>query len=119
VEHFGEKLRRLRGDRTQKSVAEALEIPQTTLSSLENQKSIPRGDVLRNLAEYFKVSIEYFYDAPVLESSDQAKTWLDDVRKKAEGRDTVATHSNLQLDSKTLEQIAEKLRNKRDETSDK
>jgi transcriptional regulator with XRE-family HTH domain len=119
VEHFGEKLRRLRGERTQKSVAEDLNIPQTTLSSLEKQKSIPRGDVLKNLADYFNIPIEYFYDAPELRSSEDAKAWLNGLRKDFEGRDTVATHSSVQYDSKTLEQIAAKLREKRDETSEK
>lgn len=117
--HFGEKLRRLRGDRTQKSVAEDLNIPQTTLSSLEKQEGIPRGEILKNLADYFSVAIEYFYDAPELRSSEDAKAWLQGLRTNFESRDTVATHSNMQYDSKTLEQIAAKLREKRDKTSEK
>ena len=119
MEHFGEKLRRLRGERTQKSVAEDLKIPQTTLSSLEKQKSIPRGDVLKNLADYFSISIDYFYDAPGLQSSEEAKAFLNGLRKDFEARDTVATHSSVQYDAKTLEQIFAKLREKRDETSEK
>jgi len=46
MENFGERLRRLRGDRSQKEVATKLGLPVTTLSSLENQDTIPRGEVL-------------------------------------------------------------------------
>ncbi len=119
MEHFGERLRRLRGDRPQKSVAEALHIPQTTLSSLEKQKSIPRGDLLKRLAEFFAVPIEYFYDAPEPQSSKPAKAWLEQLRTNLKGRDTVAAHSKVPLDAEMSEKIARAIRKKYAETSNK
>jgi transcriptional regulator with XRE-family HTH domain len=119
VEHFGERLRRLRGDRPQKSVAEALDIPQTTLSSLEKQQTIPRGELLAKLAEFFGVPIDYFYDAPQPESTKSAKEWLDSLRGDLKGRDTIAAHSRDLIGSSDREKIAQKIKNKYDETSNK
>ena len=87
MEEFGEKLRRLRGETAQKAVAEALEMPQTTLSSLEKQGSIPRGDVLKKLANYFKVPVEYFYEEPERGKSEAALAWLDQLKADAKGRE--------------------------------
>jgi transcriptional regulator with XRE-family HTH domain len=118
MNHFGERLRRLRGERSQRSVAEALDIPQTTLSSLEKQSAIPRGDVLKMLADFYGVSVEYFYAVPAPKASEEAKAWLHQLRVESKGRDTVATHSTQEIDSNTLEKIADKLRQKYAETSD-
>lgn len=115
MEHFGERLKRLRGDRPQKAVAEALGIPQTTLSSLEKQQSIPRGDVLKRLADFYSVPITYFYSPPSLRSSEAGKAWLDELKSNVKGRDTIATHSSVQLDSELKKKIAEKLKQKLDE----
>ena len=40
---FGELLRRLRGDRSQREVADELGMPVTTLSTLENQEPSREG----------------------------------------------------------------------------
>ena len=61
VSHFGRRLRRLRGDLSQREVATALGIPTTTLASLEQQEGQPRGAVLEKLAGYFGVPASYFY----------------------------------------------------------
>lgn len=119
MNHFGEKLRRLRGGESQKSVAEALDMPQTTLSSLEKQQTIPRGDVLMKLANYFSVPIEYFYDEPRSSHSPAALAWLDDVRSDVKGRDTIATHSMSQISPEIRKQIAKRLKEKYDEISNK
>ena len=119
MEHFGEKLRRLRGDRPQKSVAEALAIPQTTLSSLEKQQTIPRGDTLTKLAEFFGVPIDYFYDAPKPQSTEQAKAWLEQVRGDLKGRNTIAAHAKSPLGEAVREKIARKMKSKYEETSNK
>lgn len=119
MEHFGDKLRRLRGDRPQKSVAQALEIPQTTLSSLEKQTSVPRGDMLRRLADYFAVPIDYFYEVPPTQVSASAKVWLQHLRTESKGRDTVATHSRIAFNEVEREKIAQKIREKDADTSNK
>ncbi len=119
MEHFGERLRRLRGDRPQKSVAEALNIPQTTLSSLEKNQTIPRGEILTKLADFFGVPIDYFYDVPQPESTDLAKAWLEHVRSDLKGRDTIAAHSKDPMDQSVREKIAQKIKKKYEETSNK
>jgi transcriptional regulator with XRE-family HTH domain len=115
MENFGERLRKLRGDRPQKDIAAQLGIPTTTLSTMENQDTIPRGEVLRKLAECYKVPIIYFYetDSPQVRSSDAAHAWLQSLREPSVGKDIVATQSNTQLDNETLEKIAERMRSRR------
>lgn len=112
MENFGERLRRLRGTRSQKDVASELGLPVTTLSSLENQGSVPRGDVLQKLIEFYKVPVGYFYNAgpPQVRASDAAKAWVQQLREPARGQDTVATQSNMHLDEKDRERIAERIR---------
>ena len=115
MENFGERLRKLRGDRPQKDIAAHLGIPTTTLSTLENQDTIPRGEVLKKLAECYKVPISYFYEtgSPEVRSSAAAHAWLHSLREPAVGKDTVATQSNTQFDDETLEKIAERMRLRR------
>lgn len=115
MENFGERLRKLRGDRPQKDIAAQLGIPTTTLSTMENQDTIPRGEVLRKLAECYKVPISYFYEtnSPQVRSSDAAHAWLRSLREPTVGKDIVATQSTAQLDDATLEKIAERMRSQR------
>lgn len=115
MENFGERLRKLRGDRPQKNIAAHLGIPTTTLSTLENQDTIPRGEMLRKLAECYKVPITYFYEttSPEVRSSAAAHAWLHKLREPAVGKDIVATQSNTQFDEETLEKIAERMRLRR------
>jgi putative transcriptional regulator len=129
--NFGDRLRRLRAERSQKEVATELGLPVTTLSSLENQDTIPRGEVLQKLAEYYKIPISYFYksnspevkasDAAVAwvqqlpastqtKASDAALAWVQQLREPVQGKDTVATQSNIHLDEKDRERIAELIR---------
>lgn len=122
---FGDRLRRLRGIRSQRDVAEALGIPVTTLSTLENQQSVPRGDVVQRLADHFKVPVDYFYksEASRVRTSDAAQAaalaWLEQIRQPAQGKDTIAAQSNIDLDESTKERIAEKLREKRAQVSNR
>lgn len=118
-EHFGERLRRLRGDRSQKSVAEELGFPQTTLSSLENQQAVPRGELLTKLAQFFGVPIDYFYDESQPRASDSARTWLRSLRDRPKGFETVATHSREPLDGKVRKTFASILKKKNEETKNK
>jgi transcriptional regulator with XRE-family HTH domain len=115
MEKFGPRLRRLRGDRSQKEVAAELGMPVTTLSTLENQDTIPRGETLQKLAECYKVPISYFYKtgSTEIKTSDAALAWVQQLREPAEGKDTVATQSNILFDDKDLEKIAERIRQRR------
>ncbi len=112
MENFGERLRRLRGERSQKEVAADLGLPVTTLSSMENQDTIPRGEVLQKLAEYYKIPISYFYKSGSagVRASDAAVAWVQQLREPAHGKDTVATQSNIHLDDGDKERIAERIK---------
>src|SRR5580698_187233 len=92
---FGELLRRLRGSRSQKTVASDLDMPVTTLSTLENQNQIPRGYVLKRLADYYGVPLTYFYPSTSSEMvpTDAARQWLDAVRHGSIDKDAIATHA--------------------------
>jgi transcriptional regulator with XRE-family HTH domain len=120
MEKFGPRLRRLRGDRSQKEVAAELGMPVTTLSTLENQDAIPRGETLQKLAECYKVPISYFYKtgSTEIKTSDAALAWVQQLREPAEGKDTIATQSNILFDDKDLEKIAERIRQRRAKISD-
>jgi putative transcriptional regulator len=117
--HFGKRLRRLRGDRSQKEVASELGMPQTTLSTLENQDAVPRGEVLEKLAQYYGVPVTYFYPSNSVKVTPTAKTWLKKLGDSTEGRDTVAMHGAPDLDEETKEKIARKIRQKLAETTHK
>ena len=131
MENLGERLRRLRGERSQKEVAADLGLPVTTLSSMENQDTIPRGEVLQRFSEYYKIPISYFYKtvpaqvkasdaakawvqqlpaSTETKASDAALAWVQQLREPAQGKDTVATQSNIHLDEKDRERIAERIR---------
>src|SRR5690348_15201180 len=94
--NFGELLRRLRGDRPQREIAEDLRMPVTTLSTLENQETAPRGPVVRKLASYYGVSVSYFYSTASTEmkSSAAASAWLKKVRTRSDVKDgVIATYA--------------------------
>jgi transcriptional regulator with XRE-family HTH domain len=110
IQHFGRRLRRLRGERSQKEVAEGLGIPTTTLSSLEQQETVPRGPVLQRLSDYFGVARDYFYP-PHRRTTSGAREWLRELRQTSFDVDpTIATHSDVHFDEKTKERFAENVR---------
>jgi transcriptional regulator with XRE-family HTH domain len=121
MEKFGHRLRRLRGSRSQKEIAEALKMPPTTLSSLEAQESIPRGDMLRKLSDFFRVPVTYFYaeSHSSLKPTDAARQYLKRLREPAHVADTVATQSNAPLDDAARRKIFDLIRRKSGEISDK
>jgi transcriptional regulator with XRE-family HTH domain len=112
---FGELLRRLRGSRPQRAVAADLEMPVTTLSTLENQEAVPRGPVLRKLASYYGVSMTYFYQQTVSEMrpTNSAREWLDILRGKPAVKDVIATHAPPEYPDEIKKQFAEKIREKK------
>lgn len=58
----GEKLKELRGERSQAEVAKAVMISDSAISSYENGERIPRDDVKKRLAKYYGTTVqEIFY----------------------------------------------------------
>lgn len=58
----GEKIRALRGERTQSAVAEAVGITKSALAMYERDERRPRDEVKIKLANYFGCSVsEIFY----------------------------------------------------------
>lgn len=109
---FGDRLRRLRGDRSQKEIATLLEMPVTTYSTLENQDSIPRGQVLKRFAEFFAVPMSYFYPAPApeLRSTESARGWLEDLRTRTFPEQKTAAHADAEIPDEIKAKIAEKIK---------
>lgn len=120
MENFGQRLRNLRGSRSQKEVATALGMPATTLSTLENQESAPRGEVLQKLAEHFKVPVSYFFRTPDSEPkvNPAAREWLQRIRSsRFNAKETVATNATEPVDDETRKRIAKALKKKHAEIS--
>lgn len=57
----GERLRKLRGSRSQQAVADAIGISQTALSAYENDERIPRDPVKKRIAEYYNRSVGFIF----------------------------------------------------------
>ncbi|MCP1226101.1 helix-turn-helix transcriptional regulator [Sebaldella sp. S0638] len=58
-----DELRKLRGDKRRDEVARDLNIAVSTLSMYENGKRIPRDEIKKKIAKYYKVSIEKLFFA--------------------------------------------------------
>ena len=62
----GDKLRELRGDRSQREVAEALAISESAISMYECGERMPRDEVKLRFARYYGTTVEsIFFDAKV------------------------------------------------------
>lgn len=61
---IGKKLRMLRdkAGKTQAQVCRDLHIEQSTLANYERDSRTPKIDILRNIAQYYGVSMEYLLD---------------------------------------------------------
>jgi len=53
----GERLKKLRGERTQKEVADAVGVLASSYSMYETGVRVPRDEVKRRIAEYYGVSV--------------------------------------------------------------
>lgn len=62
-EKIAEALVKLRGNRTQTEVAEALNISISALSMYENGQRIPRDEVKQRIAEYYNKSVDIIFFA--------------------------------------------------------
>ena len=61
---IGMRIRKLRGIRTQKGLAEALGISQNSLGNYEKGRRIPPDDVKVRMASYFGVDIKDLFYTP-------------------------------------------------------
>lgn len=103
--HFGKRLRRLRGERSQKEVATAIGIPTTTYASLEQQETIPRGTVLQKVCDNFGVPPDYFFP-PVRRETSPAREWLRAQRSRSfDVAPTIATYSVSQVSPEEKEKL--------------
>lgn len=109
---FGERLRRLRGDRSQKEVAGLLGMPVTTYSTLENQDLLPRGQVLKKLADFFAVQMSYFHPTPSpgLRSTESARGWLESLRSSKYGERKTAAHADSDIPDAVKSKIAARIK---------
>ena len=58
---IGRKLRTLRGDRSQKTVADEVGVLQSTYSMYEAGKRVPSDDVKEKIAAYFKATVQNIF----------------------------------------------------------
>lgn len=60
---IGERLVKLRGNRSQTEVAKAVNITPSALSMYENGERIPKDEIKKRLAEYYKRSVTTIFYA--------------------------------------------------------
>ena len=60
---IGEQLRKLRGEKTQKEVAEAVGVTVNAISMYETGERIPRDEIKIRFADYFKTDIHQLFFA--------------------------------------------------------
>ena len=61
----GEKLRKLRGNRTQEEIATALKITKSSWSMYELGKRVPRDEVKIKIADYFGTTVQELFYAQI------------------------------------------------------
>lgn len=64
--HVGENLRKARGDKTQKTVAEDNNISVSSVAMYEAGERMPRDEIKVKLANYFGKSVEELFFTPEL-----------------------------------------------------
>ena len=57
----GQKLRALRGDKTQKKVAEDLKITKSALAMFEKDKRVPRDEIKVRIANYYGETVQTIF----------------------------------------------------------
>jgi transcriptional regulator with XRE-family HTH domain len=60
---IGKKLKALRGDKTQREVAEDLQITKSALAMYERDERIPRDEIKVRIAEYYGESVQSLFYA--------------------------------------------------------
>ena len=59
--NYSEKLIKLRGDRSQRQIAEAIGVATSTYQMYENGKRVPSDSVKVKLAELFKTTVQALF----------------------------------------------------------
>lgn len=57
----GERLRSLRGSRSQEEVAKAVGVSQSAICAYEKDERVPRDDVKVRIANYYKRSVAFIF----------------------------------------------------------
>lgn len=57
----GERLRELRGTRSQEEVAAAIGVSQSAICAYEKDERVPRDDVKKRIASYYKRSVVFIF----------------------------------------------------------
>ena len=57
----GAKLKALRGDRTQKKVADDLGITKSALAMYERDERVPRDEIKVRIAEYYGETVQFLF----------------------------------------------------------
>lgn len=66
---IGERLRRIRGSKTRKEVAEAVGISVSAIQMYENGARVPRDETKKKMADYYKTSVgALFFDEEARET---------------------------------------------------
>ena len=63
AQKIADRLIKLRGNRTQAEVAEALGISQSAYSMYENGERIPRDEIKKRIAQFYKRSVNTIFFA--------------------------------------------------------
>lgn len=60
---IGERLKRLRGDRSQREMADKLDITKSSWAMYERNERVPRDEIKKRIANFFGKSVqEIFFD---------------------------------------------------------
>lgn len=60
---IGDRLKKLRGDRSRREVAEAVGVKVSTIGMYENGERVPRDKIKIKLADYYKTDVKtLFFD---------------------------------------------------------
>lgn len=61
LDTIGKKLINLRGDKDIEDVANAIGVTKQAIWNYENDKRIPRDDIKKKIADYYKTSVSYIF----------------------------------------------------------
>lgn len=77
---IGERLRKLRGDRTQSDFAKEIDVARTTYAMYEQNNREPDYETLQKIANFYNVTTDYLLertDNPTFSRNETASTALD------------------------------------------
>ena len=65
-ENIGQKLVKLRGDKSREEVANAVGVSYNAIQMYENGQRVPRDDIKFRLAQYYNTSVDELFFSPTL-----------------------------------------------------